>query len=319
MPVVPAEGALLERIFDLTYPIWHEGLTRRGYAQWNVGQLRTPWARQRLQRLALVDDAGDLLATLKRYRFDVRINGHVGWMCGIGAVFTPPDRRGRGHAAALINQVVEQARQEGALVAALFSEIDPGFYGRLGFSPIPLDEVTVNIARKDGAPAMLVRAGDDRDLPAIAALHAARIQGAPFALDRDVTAIQFALAKKRLFAGLSPGGTRQLEFYVAEEGASAVAYVVLHVTPRGWTMEEAGDRDPAGARLGGMLQVLAAREPSLAAPLIRTWWPRSFPVPPQLTLSDRTDPADVFMLRPLADISMPRRADDVFFGRSDFF
>jgi GNAT superfamily N-acetyltransferase len=319
MPVVPAEGAVLERIIDLTYPIWHEGLTRRGYAQWNAGQLRTPWARDRLQRLALVDAAGGLLATLKRYRFDVRAGGRDGWMCGIGAVFTPPDRRGHGHATALIQQVLEAAAREGAVEAGLFSEIDPAFYARLGFSPVALDEVTVNIARKDGAPAMLVRAGDDRDLPSIAALHAARTASVPFALRRDAAAIQFAVAKKRLFAGLSPEGQRQLEFYVAEEGASAVAYVVLHVTPRGWTLEEAGDRDPAGARLGGMLQVLAAREPSLAAPLIRAWWPRSFPVPPQLALSDRSAPADVFMLRPLADVPLPTSADDVFYWRSDFF
>ena len=51
------------------------------------------------------------------------------------------------------------------------------------------------------------------------------------------------------------------EFFVAEEGASAVAYVVLNVNANGWTLEEAGDRDPAGARLGAMLQVLLAREP----------------------------------------------------------
>ena len=319
MPVVPAEGALLERILDLTYPVWHEGLTRRGYAQWNAGQLRTPWARERLQRVALVDADGDLLATVKRYRFDVRMNGRDGWMCGLGAVFTPPDRRGHGHATTLIEQVLDQAKQDGALVAGLFSEIGPEFYSRLGFLPIPLDEVTVHIARHDGAPAMLVRAGDDRDLPAIAALHAARTAAVRFALRRDPAALQFALARKRLFAGLSPKGQRQLEFYVAEEGALAVAYVVLHVTAGGWTIEEAGDRDPTGARLGGMLQVLAAREPSLAAPLIRTWWPRSFPVPPQLTLSDRTVPADIFMLRPLADLPVPASVEGVFYWRSDFF
>ena len=319
MAVVPAEGALLERILDLTHPIWNEGLTRRGYAQWNAGQQRTPWAREHLQRVALVDTAGELLATLKRYRYDVRLGGREGWLCGLGAVFTPPERRGQGHATALIEQVLDGAKREGALAAGLFSEIDPAFYGRLGFSAVPLDEVTVNIARKDGSPAMLVRAGDDRDLPNIAALHVARTASVPFALRRDAAAFQFALAKKRLFAGLSPDGRRQLEFYVAEEGASAVAYVVLHVTARGWTLEEAGDRDPAGARLGGMLQVLAAREPSLAAPLIRTWWPRSFPVPPQLALSDRSAPADVFMLRPLADLPMPTNADDVFYWRSDFF
>jgi hypothetical protein len=37
---------------------------------------------------------------------------------------------------------------------------------------------------------------------------------------------------------------RQIEFFVAEEGASAVAYVVLNVNAHGWTLEEAGDRDP---------------------------------------------------------------------------
>jgi GNAT superfamily N-acetyltransferase len=319
MRVVIAEGALLEGIFDLTYPIWHEGLTRRGYAQWNLGQMRTAWARDRFQRFALVDDGGEVLASLKRYRYDVRVSGRDGWMSGIGAVFTPPDRRGRGYASELIRRVVDQSQHEGALVAGLFSEIGSDFYRRLGFETVPLEEVTVNVTRKDGAPAMLVRTGDDRDLPAIAALHASRTASAPFALRRDASTIQFALTKKRLFAGLSRAGHRQLEFHVAEEGASAVAYVVIHVTPGGWTLEEWGDRDPAGARLGGMLQVLTAREPSLAVPLIRAWWPRSFPVPPQLTLTDRNDPLDMFMLRALADVPLPRSADDVFYWRSDYF
>ena len=110
-----------------------------------------------------------------------------------------------------------------------------------------------------------------------------------------------------------------MEFFVAEEGASAVAYVVLSVSRNGWTLEEAGDRDPAGARLGAILQVLAAREPSHQAPLIRTWWPRSFPVPPQWRLSDRIDSRDLLMVRPLIDLSRPLTADDVFYWRSDYF
>jgi hypothetical protein len=63
-----------------------------------------------------------------------------------------------------------------------------------------------------------------------------------------------------------------------------------------------------------------ARDPTQAPPLIRTWWPRAFPVPPQLTIADRTDPADVFMLRPLAQgVTVPASADDVFYWRSDYF
>jgi len=317
--VLSAEGALLERIFDLTHPIWHEGLSRRAYSQWNTAQMRLPWAHAHLNRFALVDDDGEVLASLKRYRYDVRIDGREGTMCGIGAVFTPPDRRGNGYASELIERVLATERHDGALIAALFSEIGTDFYARLGFSAVPLDEVTVRVRpNKGGTPAMLVRSGDERDLPLLAALHNTRSTPAAFALRRDQSQMQFALAKKRLFAGLSTPGTRQLEFFVAEEGVMAVAYVALSQNQYGWTLEECGDRDPTGARLGAMFQVLAAREPSRDLPLIRAWWPRTLAVPPQLELADRSDPKDVMMLRPLADVAVPDPAD-VFYWRSDCF
>ena len=68
-----------------------------------------------------------------------------------------------------------------------------------------------------------------------------------------------------------------------------------------------------------MLQVLLAREPAHQTPLIRAWWPRAMPVPPQIELTDRIDARDVFMVRPLADVAMPATADDVFYWRSDYF
>jgi hypothetical protein len=91
------------------------------------------------------------------------------------------------------------------------------------------------------------------------------------------------------------------------------------VSPQGWTLEAAGDRDPAGARLGAMLQVLAAREPSRNLPPIRTWWPRSFNVPPQWRLSDRVDSRDLLMVRPFFELSRPLTTDDVFYWRGDYF
>jgi GNAT superfamily N-acetyltransferase len=318
MQLVVAEGALLERILDFTYPIWNEGLSRPAYGRWNGAQLRTPWGRRHLQRLALVDGGGELLATAKRYRFDVRLDGRDGWMCGIGAVFTPPDRRRQGHAARLIERILEEERGEGALCAALFSEIGAPFYARLGFRQLALDEVTVNVARRPGAPAMLVRTGEDRDLEAVAAMHDSRSAAARLALRRPAALVAFALARKRLLAAVGPAGLRQVEFFVAEEGASAVAYVVLSQNERGWTLEEAGDRDPAGARLGAILQVLLAREPSRRTPIIRAWWPRGFPVPPQIELSHRTDAHDLFMLRPLAEVALPSR-EEVFYWHGDHF
>ena len=66
MPLVVAEGALLDHIFDNTYPIWNEGLTRAAYGQWNNAQLKTAWGQRHLQRFALLDDQGNLLASAKR-------------------------------------------------------------------------------------------------------------------------------------------------------------------------------------------------------------------------------------------------------------
>ena len=319
MRVVPAEGPLLEQILDSTYAIWNEGLTRQAYAQWNAAQTRTRWGRQHLARFALIDEHGRWLATAKRYRFDARLDGRAGYVAGIAAVFTPPELRGRGYASALIEQLVEQEREAGAMAAALFSEIGAAFYQRLGFEPIPLDDVRIDVQLKGGSPAMLVRAGDDRDLSEVVAMHQIRSEGARFVLRRDVPLVHYAIAKKRLLAGLGPAGRRQVEFFVAEEGASAVAYVVLTQSASGWTMEEAGDRDPAGARLGAMLQVLAAREPSHQLPVIRTWWPRGFTVPPQWGLRDRVDSVDLLMIRPFVELSRPLSADEVFFWRCDFF
>jgi predicted N-acetyltransferase YhbS len=321
--LVVAEGTILEDIIDATYPIWNEGLTREGYARWNAAQLKTAWGKEHLRRFALVDDRDRWVATAKRYLWPVRLDGAEGMMCGLGAVFTRPDERGRGYGALIVNQLIERAREAGATVAGLFSEIGDRYYERLGFTTVPIDEMDVEVQRKDGAPAMLVRSGEERDLPALAAMHATRSEGVRFALRRHPALIDYGLSKKRLLAGFGhgagPRAERQTEFFVAEEGASAVAYVILHQNAHGWTLEEAGDRDPAGARLGAILQVLVAREPSHPPPFIRTWWPSAFPVPPQLQLKDRSDARDVFMIRPLADVPMPAKAEDVFYWRGDFF
>ena len=45
MRVVLADGPLIERVLDDTFPVWHEGLSREAYSKWSRGQLRTPWGR----------------------------------------------------------------------------------------------------------------------------------------------------------------------------------------------------------------------------------------------------------------------------------
>ena len=128
--------------------------------------------------------------------------------------------------------------------------------------------MTLTVRHGAGAPAMLVRSGTDEDLENVAAMHEARAAGARLKLIRSPELIQYSMAKKRLLAGLGPQGKRSLEFFVAEEGRSAVAYVVLTIDERGWFIEEAGDRDPA-RRIRPHHALLEPSRPALRVPLAR--------------------------------------------------
>jgi GNAT superfamily N-acetyltransferase len=319
--VVPATGAILERVLDDTFPLWHDGLSRQNYSKSWRAQIRTPWGAAHLDRVALVDGA-HVLSSAKRYDLSLRLNGRIRRVLGIGAVFTAPEHRGRGGARELITRMLESAVAEGQEFAMLFSEIDPAFYERLDFVPVPLLEQRIEVDQKrGGAPAMLVRGGDDRDMHAVAEMSAAQSSGARLALDRSEDFIRFGITRKRLLSGLGPLGARETEFLVVEEGYQAVAYLVCTSHEGRWMIDEAGDRDPSGARLGAMLQVMLARHPGEKLPEIRAWWPHAL-VPPQVRTTATTPSDGVLMIRPLRDRILPLpplAAEQVVYWHADYF
>jgi GNAT superfamily N-acetyltransferase len=318
--LVPATGAYLRQILHETHSLWNDGLDPAAYARFWEAQLRTPWGTAHLDRVALVE--GDrVVCSAKRYDLSARIEGRIRRVLGIGAVFTSPAHRGKGAAVRLLEALIETAVAEGYEYALLFSEIDPGFYERLDFVPVPVFESRLAVTTKGGSPAVLVRAGDDRDIPSIAEMSARRAEGARFALDRSEDFIRYGITKRRLLAGLGPPGLREVEFLVTEEGHQAVAYLVISSQRGRWFIDDAGDRDPSGARLGAMLQVMLARTPHLAAPQIYAWLPHDF-TPPQITRVQTQPTAEVMMIRPLKDRSLPLPPLDgnhVVYWRLDYF
>ena len=302
----PPHNRLLDQILDESWPQWGDGLTRDAYGQWNAAQLRTPWGRSHLARVALVDD-GRLLASAKRYRFAVLLDGQQVSATGIGAVFTPPAERGRGHASRLIEQLCDEGRADGCALAMLFSEIGSAYYERLGFRVVPHSTSDITVKTKDGAPAVLVRAGEPRDAASVAETHVRRVEHYRFGFVPDADQVNYSVAKKRMLAGLDPTYRRTVEYFVTEEGGQAVAFVLLQVTrpkrpgdPEGWSLAACGDRDPEGARIGAMLQVLLARHPGERPPVIRAWWPEGLR-PPQLEITRRGPAAEIMMIRPLRE------------------
>ena len=321
LTVVPATGAVLERVLDDTFPLWSDGLSAEAYRKQWAAQLKTPWGAAHLDRVALVDGP-HVISSAKRYDLSLRLDGRIRRVLGIGAVFTAAAHRGRGGARELISRMIESAVAEGHEFALLFSEIAPAFYERLEFVPVPLTERVFDVDQKrGGAPAMLVRSGDDRDIHNVVELSAAQSAGARLALDRSEDFIRFNITRKRLLSGLGPLGLRETEFLVVEEGHQAVAFLVCTSHEGRWMIEDAGDRDPAGARLGAMLQVMLARHPSERLPEIRGWWPASLK-PPQVTVAAATPTQEVLMIRPLKDRLLPLpplAAEEVIYWHSDYF
>lgn len=313
-------------ILDQTYPIWHEGLSREAYGRWNTLQLKTPWGRERLRRVAWVE--GDrLLASAKQYHFDAVLDGEPIRVLGIGAVFTPPQERGHGHAPAMIARMMDTAAADGVAMAVLFSEIGASYYEPLGFRVIPRTTVALDVIPGQGAPATLVRAGEEADLPQLEALHAKQDAGARFHVTRTRDLIQFAVAKRRTRSALAPLGARATEFFVSEEGHQAVSYVLVTRGPSGnlgdgpetmW-LEACGDRDPSGARVGAMLQVLAARTPAEVPPPFYAWLPDGW-LPPQVRITAEAPSDEIMMAAPLGGRAWPAlAARDVIWWRADTF
>jgi hypothetical protein len=320
MELVPAAGPLLCQILDESHGIWSDGLTPAAYARYNASQLRTSWGGRHLRRLALRDAEGQLLSSAKQYALRVTLNGRQHDAVGIGAVFTPAHQRCRGYGRAIIERIIDDARTGGAALALLFTEIGTDYYTRLGFAPVALSQTLLSVADARGAPMMLVRAGDDRDVPAVAALARSMAASHRFALVHDDDSIRFSLSKKRLLAGFSTPGALTVEFFVAEEGPGPAAFVILTTAGDDVVLEMCGDRDPSGARVGGMLQVLRARTPAAGPLTLRASLPPGW-CPPQLRTLATARAADVLMVRPLRDgvLPAPLREEDVLFWHGDRF
>jgi hypothetical protein len=312
--VIQPTGAMLVDVLSARQNESHHGLSRRANAQLDAALRKTAWG-QRSQRTYAVVCNGVVLASAERYELKSLLNGRPGPITGIGSVHCG----GSSREADAMRQLIEWlAKDIDTPLTLLFPSpsIDALTIG--GFDTIPRTETTVRVIEdvRRGAPMTTIRAGEARDLQAIEAMGRKRASGVRLALDRDADFIQYVLTRRRLLCGLGRAHARQLQFFIAEEGITAAAYVVLSVTAHDWIIEECGDRDPSGARVGALLQALIAREPSRQRPTIRTVLPPGF-LPPQIKVVS-TRPAAVGLRMVARDYGAAAfYADDVLYWPND--
>ena len=201
---------------------------------------------------------------------------------------------------ALVERLVEDATRDGADLALLFRTANPS-------SPLPDGfEVVPTIGRRaDGNGIVATRRADDAR-PRRRGSRSRRHRGhgagprrpVPVPHRSERRSHQTRDHRKRLLAGLGAAGVRQMEFVIAEEGITAAAYIVISVVGGTWTIEECGDRDASGARVGALLQALIAREPAESRPVIRGWLPPGF-LPPQVTIASSSATPPLLLARAL--------------------
>jgi len=318
----PAEGGILQRIVAITPLVELRGLSREAFAKYDAAQAKTVWALGHRRRFALTQ-RGEVLASAERYDLTGSLDRQLVTICGIAAVHdSGVDEAGRSFGDALTEQLVEDATRNGADLALLFRAAARPSPPPDGFEVVPTTDVelTVTESSRHGAPMTLVRGGEDRDLDAIAAMGRVRAEPFRFHIDRSVDLIKHAITRKRLLAGLGGAGVRQIEFVIAEEGITAAAYIVITVVGGTWMIEECGDRDPSGARIGALLQALIAREPVESRPVIRGWLPPGF-LPPQVTIASSSKASPLLFGRALSARvqGLQLTAPEVMFWRSDLF
>jgi hypothetical protein len=318
--IILADGPILERVLESAHSASSRGLSRHAFAQFDAAQMRTPWGRAHQRRVALVEGE-DVLASAMQYDLAAVLDQQPVRVCGIAEIFPQPALATGGPARELVDRLLEEAARAGAAMALCFSNM--GHDQQLAVTDVvPTTDVEIGVAEpaRRGAPMTLIRGGEERDFAAMSAMGRVRASPFRFHLDRDVDFLHHAITKKRLLAGLGIAGARQLHFFIAEEGITAAAYVVISIVGGTWTVEECGDRDPSGARVGAILQALIAREPVERRPTIRAWLPRGF-VPPQVTIVSSKPSTDVMLMQSLgANEVHPRlAAEDVLYWRSDIF
>lgn len=312
MQVRPAGREEIEKVLGESHAIWSQGMDLAGYTGFNLAQIDSPWGRERYRFLVGVDEEDAILSALKLYTLPALFEGRVVRVAGIGAVFTPPSRRGRGHATDLIEGALEGARAEGYGLALLFSEIGEAFYARRGFKALPVSEAacrTILPVPWPLEPAWLqgtdppraipgLRPFREDDLDALIGIHDGEDAGRRFRIERDRSAWEQILLKMQL--GRCPGGSHDDQFWIVEEAGRPAAYAILEESPGTLRWREHGARPEASARLVDLFWCGLAWARRRGLPRLEGWFlPAQVTVRPLYPVARRRRDSPVAMLRPL--------------------
>ncbi len=230
--------------------LWAGARTFEQYVQEFEAAAASPWGKRRFRTIGLRVD-GTLVASCKRYDRVLRCGERRFRAAGIGAVFTPPELRGRGYATALLGALLDAERDDGTDLAYLFSDIHPAFYERLGFVALPSRAIAVRAGALSPERLAIAVLGDG-DASAMRRVFDALDARRPFAFAR--TALDWDWQRLRAASCEHAGGVVRLG---VRRGRALAAYVTGRRVPAAdaFVIDEfAFARDDDRALIGPLLR-----------------------------------------------------------------
>jgi GNAT superfamily N-acetyltransferase len=230
-------------------PIWGGGLDEGRFQLFQRRLADSPEASDRYRLLGWFEN-GKLRSAMKAYDLRGSCARRALRVLGVGAVFTPPAHRRRGHAAAMLQAAMGEYRQRGAQAAVLFSDIDAGYYERLGFQAVESRECSVEagaLPRPSGGyrPAL---AGDEQQM--IRLFAEAHDGETRFSLARDGWTVRFQLRRLRELSRARGVGEPEWGIVVDGEAAAMIRFGrdTVDVLEAAWASDRARTLLFAGLR-----------------------------------------------------------------------
>jgi GNAT superfamily N-acetyltransferase len=311
--VVP-NAEQVRAVLSESHAIWGAGLSALDYVAMWEEMADVPWARSWYSWRALVDERGRVLSSLKLYRPAIRIGAATGRAAAIGAVFTSPLDRRRGHASSLIRETLAEAERRGDAAALLFTDIGTEYYRAMGFTPLPCEDAVGSLSGAGGrAPrGVSFRPMTFDDLDAVARAQSASSSDRSFAVLRDREHWEFLLLRAATFFNRLDGSGLERRFMIATDDGRPIGYVVAVSGPGEWNLREADAFDGQPETLALVLTAAAADARAASAATVWGWIPRSvWAIVPEWRLRAQPRLRAIPMIRTLDGRALPAAAASV--------
>ncbi len=173
------------------HDVWSRGLPVEELARFRMA---SPLHRRATWYVGLVNDR--VVTGLGSHPILYRVRGEEVRGIGIAAVHTLPDFRGRGFAPRVIEFAEQDQRASGMRMSMLFSDVDPAYYGRIGYQRCPAHHALVRVSESAAEEPLQLKSFDPlAEVSSIRELYHSAFRNAAFAIIRTEEYSQHLIAR----------------------------------------------------------------------------------------------------------------------------